>query len=76
MVRAALEQIHSDNRLGVTSKVAWNWFAKIGMQIRYIEMGPQYQNGHCKSLNSKLHDALLSGEMPYYPREARLHIVQ
>ena len=49
------------------------WIAAVGAKTAYIERGSPWENGYC-SLNSKLHDELLNGEIFYTLQEAKVII--
>ena len=48
-----------------------DWLGRIGVKTLYIEPGSPWENGYCESLNSKLRDELLNGEIFTTLREAR-----
>ena len=50
------------------------WFGRIGVKTLYIEPGSPWENGYCESLNSKLRDELLNGEIFTTLREAQVLI--
>ena len=45
-----------------------------GVETLYIEPGSPWENGYCESLNSKLRDELLNGEIFTTLREAQMLI--
>ena len=45
-----------------------------GVKTLYIEPGSPWENGYCESLNSKLRDELLNGEIFTTLREAQVLI--
>ena len=47
---------------------------RIGVKTLYIEPGSPWENGYCESLNSKLRDELLNGEIFTTMREAEVLI--
>lgn len=50
------------------------WRGRIGAKTLYIEPGKSVENGYCESLNSKLPDELLNGEIFATLREAEVVI--
>ena len=50
------------------------WFGKVGVKTLYIEPGSPWGNGYMESLNGKLRDELLNGEIFYTVAEARVLI--
>ena len=50
------------------------WLGRIGVKTLYIEPGSPWENGYCESLNSKLRDELLNGEIFTTMREAQVLI--
>lgn len=50
------------------------WLGRIGVKTLYIEPGSPWENGYCESLNSKLRDELLNGEIFTTLREAQVLI--
>jgi transposase InsO family protein len=50
------------------------WIAAVGARTAYIEPGSPWENGYCESLNGKLRDELLDGEVFYSLAEARVVI--
>ena len=51
-----------------------DWLGRIGVKTLYIEPGSPWENGYCESLNSKLRDELLNGEIFTTLREAQVLI--
>jgi transposase InsO family protein len=51
-----------------------DWLGKVGVKTLYIEPGSPWENGYCESLNSKLRDELLNGEIFSTLREAQVLI--
>ncbi len=51
-----------------------DWLGRIGVKPLYIEPGSPWENGYCESLNSKLRDELLNGEIFTTLREAQVLI--
>ena len=50
------------------------WLGRIGVKTLYIEPGSPWENGYCESLNLKLRDELLNGEIFTTLREAEVLI--
>lgn len=46
----------------------------VGARAAFIEPGSPWENGHCETFNSKLHDEFLNGELFYSLAEARIII--
>jgi transposase InsO family protein len=68
------ERIRSDNGAEMTAKVVRNWLTQVGAKTLYIEPGSPWENGDCESLNGKLRDELLNGEIFYSLKEAKIVI--
>lgn len=66
--------IRSDNGSEFTSKPVREWLGKVGVQTLYIEPGSPWENGYVESFNGKLRDELLSGEIFYTLKEAKVLI--
>jgi len=45
--------------------------ATVGVKAAYIEPGSPWENGYCESVNGKLRDELLNGEVFYTLKEAQ-----
>jgi len=48
------------------------WLAATGAKTLYIEPGSPWENGSCKSFNSKLREEFLNGEIFYSIKELRV----
>lgn len=68
------EHIRSDNGPEFVAKAVRAWLGRIGVTTLYIEPGSPWENGYCESLNSKLRDELLNGEIFTTLREAQVLI--
>ncbi len=68
------EHIRSDNGPEFVAKAVRAWLCRIGVKTLYIEPGSPWENGYCESLNSKLRDELLNGEIFTTLREAQVLI--
>ncbi len=65
-----------DAEKGVTAKVVRAWLAQLGANTLFIAPGSTWENGYCESFNGKLRDELLSSEIFYSLKEARIVIEQ
>ena len=68
------EHIRSDNGPEFVAINVRDWLGRIGVKTLYIEPGSPWENGYCESLNSKLRDELLNGEIFTTLREAQVLI--
>jgi putative transposase len=68
------EHIRSDNGPEFIAINVREWLGRIGVKTLYIEPGSPWENGYCESLNSKLRDELLNGEIFTTLREAQVLI--
>ena len=68
------EHIRSDNGPEFVAINVREWLGRIGVKTLYIEPGSPWENGYCESLNSKLRDELLNGEIFTTMREAQVPI--
>ena len=68
------EHIRSDNGPEFVAINVRDWLGRIGVKTLYIEPGSPWENGYCESLNSKLRDELLNGEIFTTMREAQVLI--
>ncbi len=68
------EHIRSDNGPEFVAINVRAWLGRIGVRTLYIEPGSPWENGYCESLNSKLRDELLNGEIFTTLREAQVLI--
>jgi putative transposase len=66
--------VRSANGSQCTTKVVREWLGKIVVKTRCIEPSSPLENGYVESLNGKLRDELLSGEIFYTVAEARVLI--
>ena len=66
--------IRSDNGPEFTAKALRVWLATVGARRLYIEPGGPWENGHCEGFNGRLRDELLTGEICYSLRQARVVI--
>jgi hypothetical protein len=66
--------IRSDNCSEMVSKVLRQWMSGLRTKSLYIEPGSPWENGYCESLNGKLKDELLNGEIFYSLQDAKVVI--
>lgn len=66
--------IRSDNGPEFTARVVREWLGKVGVSTLFIEPGSPWENGYVESLNGKLRDELLNGEIFYTVKEAKVLI--
>ena len=66
--------IRFDNGPEFIAKAVRDWIAAVGSKTAYIEQGSPWENGYCKSVNARLRDALLNGEVFYILKEASVVI--
>lgn len=64
--------VKSDNGPEFVAKRIQGWLADKQVNVRYIEPGSPWQNGHCESFNSVLRDSCLDRWLFVSVREARL----
>jgi transposase InsO family protein len=72
--RGMSDHIRSDNGSEFTANAMRAWLGKVGVKTLYIEPGGPWGNGYVESLNGKLRDELLTGEIFYTVAEARVLI--
>ena len=68
------EHIRSDNGPEFTSKAIRKWLGNLKIGPLFIEPGSHWENGYNESLNEKLTDELLNGEIFYTLAKARIII--
>ena len=76
ILRGAPCFIRSDNGPEFVALAVRNWITAVGAKTAYIEPGPPWENGYCKSFNGFMRDELLNGEIFYSLREAQIIIVE
>lgn len=69
--RGIPEHIRSDNGLEFLAQDLRGWLARAGAKALYIEHGSPWENGSCKSFNSKPQDGFLNGEVPHSLKEVQ-----
>ncbi len=72
--RGVPEHIRSDNGPEFVAQAVRDWITAAGSKTACIEPGSPWENGYVESLNSKLRDELLNGEIFYSLREAQILI--
>jgi len=70
--RALPDYIRSDNGPEFTAKAVRGCLQKLGVQTLFIGPGSPWENGYVESLNGKLRDEQLNGEIFYTLTEARV----
>jgi transposase InsO family protein len=58
-----LKNIRSDNGPEVVAAELRKWLGNVGTGTLYIRAGSPWENGYCESLNGKLRDECLNGEI-------------
>lgn len=66
------EHVRSDNGPEFAAKAVRHWLGRVG--VKFIEPGSPWENGDCESLDSKLRDELLNGEVFTIHHEAQVLI--
>lgn len=61
--RGCPEYLRSDNGSEFIAKKLREWLANLGVITAYIEPGSPWENGYCESLNSRMRDEFLNGEL-------------
>ena len=74
--RGIPEHIRSDNGPECIARELRQRLGKLGTGTRYIEPGSPWENGYCESLNGKLREECLHGEIFYSLQEAPIVIEQ
>ncbi len=74
ILRGVAAHIRSDNGPEFVATAVRDWIAAVGAKTACIEPGSPWGNGCCKSLNSKLRDKLLDGEIFTSLAEAKVVI--
>jgi transposase InsO family protein len=71
ILRGIPAYIRSDNGPEFVAKTVQEWIAVVGAKTAYIERGSPWEKGYIESLNARLRDELLNGEIFYTLREPR-----
>lgn len=74
ILRGIPEHIRSDNGPEFIAKAVRQWITAVGAKTAYIAPGSPWENGFIESLNIKLSDELLNGEIFYSLQEAQVII--
>ena len=74
IVRGVPGHIRSDNGPEFIANAVQDWIAAVGAKTAYIAPGSPWENGYIESLNGRLRDELLNGEIFYTLREAQIVI--
>jgi transposase InsO family protein len=63
ILRGVPGHIRSDNGPEFVAKAVQGWIAAVGASTAYIAPGSPWENGYVESLNARLRDELLDGEI-------------
>ncbi len=74
ILRGVPAHIRSDNGPEFIAKPVQGWIKAVGAQTAYIPPGSPGENGYIESLNARLRDELLNGEIFYSLKEAKVLI--
>jgi len=74
ILRGIPAYIRSDNGPEFIAQAVRDWITFAGAKVAYIEPGSPWENGYCESLNARLRDELLNGEIFYTLQEADIII--
>ena len=74
VARGIPPHIRSDNGSEFTAVATREWLERVGVQTLFIEPGSPWKNGYNESLDGKLRDELLNGEIFTSLQEARILI--
>jgi hypothetical protein len=72
--RGIPEHLRSDNGPEFIARELRKWLRSLGTRTRYIEPGSPWENGYRESLNGKLRDECLNGEIFCSLKEAQVVI--
>lgn len=72
VVRGVPGHIRSDNGPEFTAGAVRGWLGRVGVRTLFIEPGSPWENGYVESLNGKLRDEVLRGEIFYTLQEAKI----
>jgi putative transposase len=72
MERGVPDYLRSDNGSEFTADFVRDWLRRVGVNTLFIEPGSPWENGYIESLNGKLRDELLNGEIFDTVTEARV----
>ena len=74
LAHGTIEHIRSDQGPEFIAEAVKAWIAGVGAKSAYIEKASPWENGYVESLNGKLRDELLNGEVFNTLREAQVLI--
>ena len=74
ILRGVPGYIRSENGPEFIAKALGKWIVTVGAKTAYIMPGSPRENGYCERFNSMLCDELLTGEIFYTLKEARIVI--
>ncbi|WP_409568371.1 IS3 family transposase [Methylobacterium sp. J-072] len=74
ILRGVLGHIRSDNGPEFVAKAVRAWITGVGAKTAYITLGSPWENGYVESVNARLRDELLNGEIFYTLKEAQIVI--
>ncbi len=74
ILRGVPEHVRSDNGPVFIAQAVRDWIAAVGAKTVYITPGSPWENGYIESLNARLRDELLNGEIFYSLKEAKIII--
>lgn len=74
--RGVPEHVRSDNGPEFTARAVREWLGKVGAKTLFIQPGSPWENGYVESLNGKLRNELLNGEIICSVLEAKVLVEQ
>ena len=74
ILRGVPAHVRSDNGPEFIAKSVPPWIAAVGAKTAYIAPGSPWENGYVESLNARLRDELLNGEIFYTLKKAQIII--
>jgi transposase InsO family protein len=74
ILRGVPGHVRSDNGPEFVAEAVQEWITAVGARTAYIAPGSPWENGYVESLNARLRDELLDGEISYSLREAQVVI--
>ncbi|HEY0125960.1 MAG TPA: IS3 family transposase [Blastococcus sp.] len=74
ILRGVPGHVRSDNGPEFVAEAVQEWITAVGARTAYIAPGSPWENGYVESLNARLRDELLDGEIFYSLREAEVVI--
>ena len=74
ILRGVPKHLRSDNGPEFVAKAVQEWIAAVGAKTAYITPGSPWENGFIESVNARLRDELLDGEIFHSLAEARIII--